>query len=94
MGLGFVLSFGYWCTDFLIVQRRRHMRRRGIGDAENELMSQAMVKIRVGEHLTQVAADGNGPVSALNAAHAGLPVMVNSRKSLSASRAVGTNEYA
>ena len=21
MGLGFVLSFGYWCTDFLIVQR-------------------------------------------------------------------------
>jgi SSS family solute:Na+ symporter len=21
MGLGFVLSFGYWCTDFLVVQR-------------------------------------------------------------------------
>src|SRR4029077_11695598 len=21
MGLGFVLSFGYWCTDFLLVQR-------------------------------------------------------------------------
>jgi SSS family solute:Na+ symporter len=21
MGLGFVLSFGYWCTDFLIIQR-------------------------------------------------------------------------
>jgi len=21
-GLGFVLSFGYWCTDFLVVQRR------------------------------------------------------------------------
>ena len=20
-GLGFVLSFGYWCTDFLVVQR-------------------------------------------------------------------------
>ena len=20
MGLGFVLSFGYWCTDFLVVQ--------------------------------------------------------------------------
>jgi len=22
MGLGFVLSFGYWCTDFLVVQAR------------------------------------------------------------------------
>jgi SSS family solute:Na+ symporter len=21
MGLGFVLAFGYWCTDFLVVQR-------------------------------------------------------------------------
>ncbi len=21
LGLGFVLSFGYWCTDFLVVQR-------------------------------------------------------------------------
>jgi SSS family solute:Na+ symporter len=21
MGLGFVLSFGFWCTDFLIIQR-------------------------------------------------------------------------
>src|SRR5258708_22108719 len=21
MGLGFALSFGYWCTDFLVVQR-------------------------------------------------------------------------
>ena len=21
MGLGFVLSFGYWCTDFLVMQR-------------------------------------------------------------------------
>jgi len=21
MGLGFVLGFGYWCTDFLVVQR-------------------------------------------------------------------------
>jgi len=22
MGLGFVLSFGYWCTDFLVIQRQ------------------------------------------------------------------------
>ena len=21
MGLGFVLSFGYWCTDFLVIER-------------------------------------------------------------------------
>jgi len=21
IGLGFVLSFGYWCTDFLLIQR-------------------------------------------------------------------------
>jgi SSS family solute:Na+ symporter len=21
MGLGFVMSFGYWCTDFLVIQR-------------------------------------------------------------------------
>lgn len=21
LGLGFVLSFGYWCTDFLVIQR-------------------------------------------------------------------------
>ncbi len=54
--------------DFLIVQRRRHTRRRAIGDAENELMSQAMVKVRVGDQVNQVAADGNGPVSALNTA--------------------------
>jgi 2-isopropylmalate synthase len=54
--------------DFLIVQRRRHTRRRGTADTENELMAQAMVKIRVGDKVHQVAADGNGPVSALNAA--------------------------
>src|SRR5690606_37510010 len=51
--------------DFLIVQRRRHTRRRTAEDTENELMAQAMVKIRVGEQVHQVAADGNGPVSAL-----------------------------
>ncbi len=21
LGLGFILSFGYWCTDFLVIQR-------------------------------------------------------------------------
>ena len=32
-GLGFVLSFGYWCTDFLVVQRamaaEQHVAARG-----------------------------------------------------------------
>jgi 2-isopropylmalate synthase len=61
--------------DFLIVQRRRHTRRRNVGDAENELMSQAMVKLRVNDQVSQVAADGNGPVSALNSAvHSALGV--------------------
>ena len=54
--------------DFLIVQRRRHTRRRLPGDEENELQTQAMVKISVGGVSSQVAADGNGPVSALDAA--------------------------
>lgn len=49
--------------DFLIVERRRHLV--GAGD-RNEMQAEAMVKVRVGEHLAQVAADGNGPVSALD----------------------------
>ena len=50
--------------DFLIVERRRHL----IGpDDRSEMQAEVMVKVRVGEHLAQVAADGNGPVSALDA---------------------------
>ncbi len=53
--------------DFLIVERRRHA-----SDApsasSSEMRAEAMVKVRVGERLTQTAADGNGPVSALDAA--------------------------
>ncbi|MDA0366398.1 MAG: citramalate synthase [Chloroflexi bacterium] len=63
---GYVSPFDV--EDFLIVQRRRHTRRKNVSDAENELMSQAMVKLRVNDQVSQVAADGNGPVSALNAA--------------------------
>ncbi len=51
--------------DFLIVQRRRHLEN---GSDHTEMQSEAMVKLRIGEHLSQVAADGNGPVSALDAA--------------------------
>lgn len=53
--------------DFLVVERQRHP-----SDApsasDSEMLAEAMVKVRVGERLTQTAADGNGPVSALDAA--------------------------
>ncbi len=53
--------------DFLIVERRRHLT--GTGSREqNEMQAEAMVKFKVDGRLSQVAADGNGPVSALDAA--------------------------
>ncbi|RLT36068.1 MAG: citramalate synthase [Chloroflexi bacterium] len=62
---GYVPPFGL--EDFLVVERRRHP-----SDApsasDSEMLAEAMVKVRVGERLTQTAADGNGPVSALDAA--------------------------
>lgn len=59
---GYVAPFGL--EDFLIVGRRRSTG----AQAENEMQAEAMVKVRVGETLSQTAADGNGPVSALDAA--------------------------
>ncbi len=50
--------------DFLVVERRHHER----GEGENEMLAEAMVKVQVGETLSQTAATGNGPVSALDAA--------------------------
>ena len=50
--------------DFLIVERRRH----GRDQDANEMQAEAMVKVRVGDRLSQTAADGNGPVSALDLA--------------------------
>ncbi len=52
--------------DFLMVERRRHV----VGDDEgqNEMQAEAMVKVRVGDRVAQTAADGVGPVSALDAA--------------------------
>ena len=50
--------------DFLIVERRRHVR----GQDDNEMQAEAMVKVRVAGRLSQTAADGNGPVSALDLA--------------------------
>jgi 2-isopropylmalate synthase len=58
--------------DFWVVQRRRHLVSNG-GD-HNEMQAEAMVKVRLfgraGEEdrVIQTAADGNGPVNALDAA--------------------------
>jgi len=55
--------------DFLIVERRRNLDGVALSHADSDaMMAEAMVKMRVGEQLLQVAADGNGPVSALDAA--------------------------
>lgn len=43
MGLGFVLSFGYWCTDFLVVQRA--MVTRSMRSAQNTPLIAAFPKM-------------------------------------------------
>ncbi len=43
MGLGFVLSFGYWCTDFLVVQRA--MAADSMGSARRTPLIAAMPKM-------------------------------------------------
>jgi SSS family solute:Na+ symporter len=42
-GLGFVMSFGYWCTDFLVVQRA--MIARNMGDAQRTPIVAAIPKM-------------------------------------------------
>jgi SSS family solute:Na+ symporter len=42
-GLGFVMSFGYWCTDFLVVQRA--MIARNMGDAQRTPVIAAIPKM-------------------------------------------------
>lgn len=42
-GLGFVMSFGYWCTDFLVVQRA--MIARNMGDAQRTPILAAIPKM-------------------------------------------------
>jgi 2-isopropylmalate synthase len=63
---GYVPPFAL--EDFLIVERRRHLSAAAPGTPadRNEMQGEAMVKVRVGDHIAQVAADGNGPVSALD----------------------------
>jgi 2-isopropylmalate synthase len=48
--------------DFIIVERRHHRP----GKQEREMLAEAMVKVRVGEQLFHTAAEGNGPVNALD----------------------------
>ena len=52
-------------VDFLVVVEKR--RRSSTIDGE-ELLSEAMVKVRVGEDVMHTVAEGNGPVNALDAA--------------------------
>jgi 2-isopropylmalate synthase len=51
--------------DFVIVERRRQAH---TGEQENEMLAEAMVKLRVGGELHHTAAEGNGPVNALDTA--------------------------
>ena len=51
--------------DFVIVERHRH--RRG-DDQRNDMLAEAMVKIRAGDEEHHTAAEGNGPVNALDLA--------------------------
>ncbi len=49
--------------DFWVVERRHRAGREG-----REMQSEAMVKLRVGDEMFHTAAEGNGPVNALDAA--------------------------
>ncbi len=51
--------------DFVIVERRARRHER---DGLNEMLAEAMVKVRVDGVLQHTAAEGNGPVNALDAA--------------------------
>ncbi|MCI0817724.1 MAG: citramalate synthase [Chloroflexi bacterium] len=51
-------------VDFMIVERRHH----DPGDDGREMISEAMVKLRVGERVLITADEGNGPVNALDGA--------------------------
>jgi 2-isopropylmalate synthase len=51
--------------DFVIVERRRQSHDR---DSLTEMLAEAMVKMRVNGQLEHTAAEGNGPVNALDAA--------------------------
>ncbi|MDO8615959.1 MAG: citramalate synthase [Dehalococcoidia bacterium] len=51
-------------VDFWVVERRHE----AVAGSGREMVSEAMVKVRVGEEVFHTAAEGNGPVNALDAA--------------------------
>ncbi len=58
-------------VDFMIVERRHHLatgKRDMAEDEVREMISEAMVKLSVGEQLFITAEEGNGPVNALDGA--------------------------
>jgi 2-isopropylmalate synthase len=54
--------------DFMIVERRHPDPRGAEEEQDQELLSEAMVKVRVGDEVIHTAAEGNGPVNALDGA--------------------------
>ena len=50
--------------DFMVVERRHH----APGEYGREMLAEAMVKVRVGDQVFHTAAEGNGPVNALDTA--------------------------
>jgi len=56
--------------DFMVVERRQHgtEQRDDTRPSGSEMLSEAMVKVRVGDQVFHTAAEGNGPVNALDAA--------------------------
>jgi 2-isopropylmalate synthase len=56
-------------VDFWVVERKHHGGQgKGRARRSGEMVSEAMVKVRVGEELFHTAAEGNGPVNALDTA--------------------------
>ncbi|MFC1908410.1 citramalate synthase [Chloroflexota bacterium] len=53
-------------VDFMIVVERR--RRRSTGKSSEEMLSEAIVKVKVGDEIMHTVAEGNGPVNALDQA--------------------------
>ena len=53
-------------VDFMVVMEKR--RRGGSHESDEESLSEAMVKVRVGDRLAHTVAEGNGPVNALDQA--------------------------
>jgi 2-isopropylmalate synthase len=53
-------------VDFMVVVEKR--RRQPVQESPEEMLSEAMVKVRVGKEIMHTAAEGNGPVNALDQA--------------------------